>query len=154
MGDQIGRIIVPAPIRSGATFPLVTEYGYGFTREYRVVEHRFGELATLGIQRYALGSGARRFQFVKSVLNYKDRQSLLDFYDEVQGSFASFIYPVPNTDRTTFTNYEVVFETPPISFSELANRAQTGLTFLEIIDPNSAPLYSIGSVLTRFPTDA
>jgi hypothetical protein len=153
MADQIGRISVPLPVKSGATFPLVTEYGYGMTRDWKIVEHRFGDLATLGVQRYAVGSGARRFQFVKSSLTYLDRQNLLDFYDNTQGSYQSFTYPAPNTDRATFTNYEAVFDTPPLSITELVNRAQTGLTFLEIIDPASAPPYTINSVWTRFPPD-
>ena len=30
------------------------------TQDWKVVEHRFGELATMGVQRYGVGSGARR----------------------------------------------------------------------------------------------
>lgn len=152
--DTIGRITVPAPVRSGAKFPLVSLYGYGMTRAWKIVEHRFGELATMGIQRYAVGGGARRFQFAKPDLDPCDRQDLLDFYDQVQGSYQSFIYPAPNSDRNSFTNYEVVFDTPPLSITELQNRAQTGLTFLEILDPTQAPFYPVSSVVTRFPTDA
>lgn len=152
--DQIGRITVPAPVNSGLLFPLVTEYGYGMTRDWKIVEHRFGELATLGVQRYSVGSGARRFQFVKSVLTYRNRMDLIDFYDSVQGSFQSFIYPVPNPDRQTFTNYNVVFDLPPVSITDLANRAQTGLTFIEVIDPAAAPSYTVSGLCLRFPTDA
>ncbi|HEY6272614.1 MAG TPA: hypothetical protein VIX19_11560 [Terriglobales bacterium] len=154
MADMVGRIQVPLPVATGATFPLVSEYGYGMTQDWKVVEHRFNELATMGIQRYAVGSGARRFQFVKTILTYADRQNLLTFYDLTQGAFASFIYPVPNTDRATFTNYTVVFETPPLSITQLTNHAQTGLSFLEYIDPTQAPVYTINSINTRFPTDA
>ena len=39
--DQIGRVYVPVPAQSGATFPLVSEYGYGMTQDWKVVEHRF-----------------------------------------------------------------------------------------------------------------
>jgi hypothetical protein len=124
------------------------------SRDWKIVEHRFGELATMGVQRYSVGSGVRRFQFVKSSLNYKDRQSLLTFYDQTQGAYASFLYPVPNTDRQTFTNYRVTFDVPPLSITELSNRAQTGLTFLESIDPTQAPVFNIASVVTRFPPDA
>jgi hypothetical protein len=154
MADQIGRIPVPFPVKSNTTFKLVSEYGYGMTRDWRVVEHRFGAPYTMGIQRYGLGSGARRFQFVKSSLTYKDRQALLDFYDNTQGSYQSFTYPVPNSDRSTFTNYEVVFETAPLSITELTNRAQMGLVFLEIIDPANAPSGTVnGPPQVRFPSD-
>jgi hypothetical protein len=156
MADQIGRVPVPQPVKSGAKFLLRSDYGYGVTQDWKLIEHRFGELATLGVQRYGVGSGARKFHFVKSSLNYRDRQTLLDLFDQTQGSYASFTYPVPNTDRSTFTDTEVVFDVPPLSITELANRAQTGLTFLEIIDPASAPLVTIpsNSVYTRFPPDS
>ena len=158
MADTIGRVPVPAPVSSGLTFPgrlsatksLITEYGYGVSQDYRVVEHRFGDLAALSIQRYSVGSGARRFHYVKSRLNYADRQALIDFYDAVQGSYQSFIYAAPNIDRQTFTNYNVVYDTPPLSVTDLVNGAQTGLTFLEIIDPASAPPLTVSSV-QRFP---
>ena len=166
MADQIGRIPVPAPVKSGATFTLKTEYGYGYTQDWKVVEHRFGEQATMAIQRYGVGSGARRFQWVKSVLTYADRQYLLDFYNQVQGSYQSFTYPVPSTDLgepppgvtgvgSTFANTEVVFDVPPISITDLVNRAQTGLSFSEIIDPASAPTLTVnGPPQVRFPSQA
>jgi hypothetical protein len=154
MADQIGRIPVPVPVRSGATFTLKSEYGYGVTQDWRVVEHRFGELATLGVQRYGVGSGARHFQWVKSSLNYADRQYLLTFYNQVQGSYQSFTYPVPNTDRSTFTNVEVIFDTPPISITDLVNRAQTGLTFTEIVSQGAAYTGTVGAVCSRFPSTA
>lgn len=153
MADTIGRIQVPAPAKSGATFPLTTEYTYGMTRDWKVIEHRFGELATMGVQRYAIGSGMRRFQFAKSNLTYCDRQDLLTFYDETQGGFQSFTYNAPNADRTSTTAYEVVFDTPPLSITELQNRAQTGLTFLEIVDPSKVPPWNVTQVLNRFPND-
>ncbi len=31
MPDTIGRIQVPDPVDSGLTFPLVSDYGFGFT---------------------------------------------------------------------------------------------------------------------------
>ncbi|HEX3340615.1 MAG TPA: hypothetical protein VHT68_15760, partial [Pseudolabrys sp.] len=154
MADTIGRITVPAPVQSGAKFPLVSLYGYGMTRDWKIVEHRFGELATLSVQRYAVGAGARRFQFAKPDLDPCDRADLLNFYDQVQGPYQSFIYPAPNDDRQTFTNFTVIFDAPPLSITELQNRAQTGLTFLEILDPAKAPAYAVSSVVTRFPTDA
>jgi len=156
VSDSIGRIPVPVPtpLPPSQPFPLVSEYGYGFDRDYKIIEHRFGELATMAIQRYALGAGARKFHFVKSSLSYRDQQSLLAFFDAVQGSYKSFTYPVPNTDRQTFTNYQVVFDTQPLTITELANRATTGITFLEILDPSLAPTSNITSVSKRFPSTA
>ena len=59
MADFIGRVPVPAPVKSGAVFPtldqhgkptsLCTEYGYGMTRDWKIAEHRFGDLATIRI---------------------------------------------------------------------------------------------------------
>ena len=150
--DTIGRIPVPGPVKSGLIFPnaLMTDYGYGMTQDWKIIEHRFGDLATMGVQRYAVGSGARRFQFAKSALTYCDRQTLIDFYDAVQGSFQSFTYPAPNPDRQTFTNYEVVFDAQPLSVSDMLTAAQTGITFLEIPDPASAPAFTVASV-QQFP---
>jgi hypothetical protein len=154
--DTIGRIPVPVPTALGLSnaFPLKTEYGYGVSRDWKVIEHRFGELATLGVQRYGLGSGARKFQFVKSSLSYTDRQKLLDFYNLTQGSYCSFPYFVPNTDRQTTTQYQVAFDTPPLSITDLANRCQTGVTFLEILDPAAAPSFNVAATCTRFPSTA
>ena len=161
MPDTIGRVPVPTPVKSGLRFPgrlagtksLITDFGYGMTQDFKVIEHRFGDLATLGIQRYGVGSGARRFQWIKSSLNYSDRQALIDLYDAVQGSYQSFTYSAPNADRQTFTDYEVVFDVAPLSITDLVNRAQTGLTFLEIIDAASAPTLIINGPPQRFPSE-
>ena len=152
MPDSIGRVPVPEPVKSGLIFPslYMSDYGYGMTQDWKIIEHRFGDLATMGVQRYAVGSGARRFQFSKSSLALCDRQGLIDFYDSVQGSYQSFIYGAPNPDRKTFTNYEVVFDTPPLSITDLLNAAQVGITFLEIIDPAKAPPFTVASV-QQFP---
>lgn len=168
MADSIGRIPVPQPVRSGLTFPtkLLSDYGYGMTQDWKIIEHRFGDLAMLGVQRYAVGSGAHRFTFIKNALNLCDRQPLIDFYDEVQGSYKSFTYPAPSSNwaavpppltdpGTTFTNYEVVFQDAPLSIADLLNSAQTGITFLEIIDPLAAPVLTVnGAPQIRFPSDA
>ena len=67
MADSIGRIPVPAPVKSGLVFPnlLMSDYGFGMTQDWKIIEHRFGDLATMAIQRYGVGSGARRFTFIK-----------------------------------------------------------------------------------------
>src|ERR1700740_79447 len=44
MPDTIGRIPVPTVIDSGQTFPLTTQYPFGFSVERPVIVHRFGTL--------------------------------------------------------------------------------------------------------------
>jgi len=41
MPDTIGRITVPTVINSGQTFPLTTQYPFGFCVEHPVIVHRF-----------------------------------------------------------------------------------------------------------------
>jgi hypothetical protein len=35
--DMIGNIAVPVPPASGLTFNLVSEYGYGMTRDWKLI---------------------------------------------------------------------------------------------------------------------
>jgi hypothetical protein len=44
MSDTIGRITVPTVTNSGQTFPLTTQYPFGFSVERPVIVHRFGSL--------------------------------------------------------------------------------------------------------------
>src|ERR1019366_4846732 len=61
MSDTIGRIIVPTVINSGQTFPLTTQYPFGFSVERPVIVHRFGSLDAKQEQRYYVGIGPRKF---------------------------------------------------------------------------------------------
>lgn len=151
MSDTIGRITVPTPTNSGLTFPLVSDMGYGTSRQFPVVTHRFGELATKAIQAFAVGVGPRKFAFRRQHLSYANRKSLTDFYESVSGSYASFTYNAPQADKTT-TAYSVIFEAQPLSVQELVNSCQTGLVFVECPNPSTAPTYSIASTCTRFPS--
>ena len=63
MSDTIGRITVPTVINSGQTFPLTTQYPFGFSVERPVIVHRFGSLDAKQEQRYYVGIGPRKFQF-------------------------------------------------------------------------------------------
>src|SRR5690242_18398812 len=101
MSDFIGRIAVPTPINSGQTFPLTSDFGYGETRPYPTVTHRFGELATKALQTFQTGIGPRKFAFRRQVLKQSALAALKDFYDTVQGSFQTFTYNAPNPDQTT-----------------------------------------------------
>lgn len=149
--SNIGFVTVPAPVSSGLTWPLVSDYGYGFTQETPTVSHRFGENATLSYQTFQTGIGPKKFVFKRDTLKYGDRNTLQSFWEAVQGSFQTFIYSVPSADRTSFTNYTVIFENAPLSLTELVNKTQTGITFVEC--PNSPPTYTIASTDTRFPSD-
>ena len=63
MSDTIGRITVPTVVNSGQTFPLTTQYPFGFSVERPVIVHRFGSLDAKQEQRYYAGIGPRKFQF-------------------------------------------------------------------------------------------
>ena len=51
MPDTIGRITVPTVTNSGQTFPLTTQYPFGFSVERPVIVHRFGMTCTLNSPR-------------------------------------------------------------------------------------------------------
>ena len=119
------------------------------SRDWRVIEHRFGSEATLAVQRFALGPGARRFTFKKSSLTFAERLALINFWNAVQGSYQTFLYDVPNPDRSTYTSYTVVFETQPLSIEHLATMCRVGFTLVEIV--STAPSYSVSATVVRFP---
>jgi hypothetical protein len=101
MSDTIGRISVPALVDSGLTFPLTSDFGYGFSQERPVVVHQFGELGAKADQRYAVGLGPRKFAFRRQHLTMRDRATLASFWESLQGAWKSFTYNVPNPDQTT-----------------------------------------------------
>ena len=74
MSDHIGRITVPTVINSGQTFPLTTQYPFGFSVERPVIVHRFGSLDAKQEQRYYVGIGPRKFQFKRPNLNWTEAQ--------------------------------------------------------------------------------
>ena len=153
MADILGRISIPTPTASGLTFPLVSDFGYSTARPFPIVEHHFGELSALATQRYQVGIGARTFQFKRAKLNYANRTALLAFFESMQGSFQSFTYNAPQADQTTVA-YNVIFETAPLSVTELTNACQVGFNFLEIFDPATAPVYTVAATCLRFPSTA
>ena len=115
MPDTIGRIPVPTLADSGLTFPLTSDFGYGFTQDRPVVVHQFGELDAKAEQRYAVGLGPRKFAFRRQHLSMRDRATLVSFWESLQGAWKSFTYNVPNPDGTS-TGVLVTFEQAPISF--------------------------------------
>jgi hypothetical protein len=153
MSDTIGRITVPTVINSGQTFPLTTQYPFGFSVERPVIVHRFGSLDAKQEQRYYVGIGPRKFQFKHPNLNWAEGKQLRDFWESMQGPWQAFTYTVPNPDGTT-TGVLVTFEQTPISLEYLRSAVQVGLNLIEVVDPTSAPTYTISSTCVRFPSTA
>jgi hypothetical protein len=153
MSDTIGRITVPTVINSGQTFPLTTQYPYGFSVERQVIVHRFGSLDTKQEQRYYAGIGPRKFQFKRPNLNWSESRQLKAFWESMQGPWQAFTYNIPNPDGTT-SALLVTFEQAPISFEYLRNAVQVGLNLVEVVDPTQAPTYAITAICVRFPSSA
>src|SRR5271168_3125914 len=153
MSDTIGRITVPSVINSGQTFPLTTQYPFGFSVERPVIVHRFGSLDAKQEQRYYVGIGPRKFQFKRPNLGWSEANQLKAFWENMQGPWKAFTYTVPNPDGTT-SSVLVTFEQAPISFEYLRNAVQVGLNLIEVVDPTAAPTYTISSTCVRFPSTA
>ena len=134
MSDTIGRITVPTVVNSGQTFPLTTQYPFGFSVERPVIVHRFGSLDAKQEQRYYVGIGPRKFQFKRPNLGWAEANQLKAFWESMQGPWKAFTYNVPNPDGTT-TRVLVTFEQAPISFEYLRNAVQVGLNLIEVVDP-------------------
>ena len=115
MPDTIGRITVPTVINSGQTFPLTTQYAFGFSVERPVIVHRFGSLDAKQEQRYYVGIGPRKFQFKHQNLNWAETNQLKAFWEGMQGPWKACTYNVPNPGGT-ITGVLVTFEQMPISF--------------------------------------
>ncbi|MCL4488672.1 MAG: phage tail protein, partial [Chloroflexi bacterium] len=153
MSDSIGRIAVPAVVNSGQTFPLTSEYPFGFSVERPVIVHRFGSLDAKQEQRYYAGIGPRKFQFRRPNLNWSEARALRAFWEDVQGPWKAFTYNVPNPDGTA-TATLVTFDQAPLSLEYLRNAVQAGLTFVEVVDPTQALGYTVASTCVRFPSSA
>lgn len=152
--EYLGPIPIPEPVSSGLTFPITTEYGHSVTQAFPTVTHRFGSMATKASQTFKTGFGPRKFTVKRTNLSRSDRKLLFDFFDAVQGSYQSFTYHAPGAD-TYPTDYTVVFDQQPLSFQELVNATQVGLTLVEVPDTTTAPTgYTIASTDTRIPSDA
>ena len=94
MSDVIGRITVPTVINSGQTFPLTTQYPFGFSVERPVIVHRFGSLDAKQEQRYYVGISPRKFQFKRPNLNWTESNQLKSFWESMQGPWKAFTYTV------------------------------------------------------------
>src|SRR5208282_6375856 len=84
---------------------------------------------------------------------WAETNQLKAFWESMQGPWQAFTYAVPNPDGTT-TGVLVTFEQAPISFEYLRSAVQVGLNLVEVVDPTSAPTYTISSTCVRFPSTA
>lgn len=153
MSDAIGRIAVPTPVDSGLTFPLTSEFGYGYTQDFPVVVHRFGYLDAKAEQRYAVGIGPKKHAFRRTNLSLAARNQLFSFWEGLQGSWKTFLYDVPQADQTPVST-KVIWEYAPLSAQYLIHACQVGLHFIEVPDPTAAPSYSVSATVMRFPSTA
>jgi hypothetical protein len=152
MSDTIGRITVPEIAPSG-TFPLVTKYPHGAAQEFTVVAHQFGSANAKIVQRFLVGSPAKRYTF-RGSLTFSQRDALADFWTARKGAYEPFTYSAPNADGT-FTDRTVIFENAPLSLEQATNAiTETGLTFIELPDPDDAPTYAVSETCSRFPSAA
>ena len=150
MPDIIGRIAVPTVINSGQTFPLTTQYPFGFSVERPVIVHRFGSLDAKQEQRYYVGIGPRKFQFKRPNLGWTEANQLKAFWESMQGPWKAFTYNVPNPGGST-TGVLVTFEQTPISFEYLRNAVQVGLNLIEKPPPTRSIPPACDSPLPRCP---
>jgi hypothetical protein len=89
MSDFIGRITVPTVINSGQTFPLTTQYPFGFSVERPVIVHRFGSLDAKQEQRYYVGIGPRKFSVQAPEPQLDGRKATPGFLGVHAGTVAS-----------------------------------------------------------------
>jgi len=143
----MGRITVPEIAASGA-FPFRTDYPAGTALGRTVIVHGFAD----GVeQRFYVGSPATRYAFIRRTLTLAQRASLASFWRGQQGAIGAFSYDVPQEDGS-FVTKTVRFENADLKLEDLANAiCSSGLTFVEIPDPTTAPVYSIAATVTRFP---
>jgi hypothetical protein len=150
MSDTVGRIPV-ASTSASQVFPLVTEFPHGRAQKRLVITHEFGSANAKIEQRFYVGSPATRYTFKSTRLTASLRLTLRNFWEARQGAAGAFFYDVPNEDQT-FTRKTVCFENQPLTFEELSDSiCGAGVVFVEIPDPDDAPVYSLGAIVSRFP---
>jgi hypothetical protein len=119
-------------INSGQTFPLTTQYPFGFSVERPVIVHRFGSLDAKQEQRCYVGIAPRKFQVKRPSLNWTESDQLKAFWESMQGPWQAFSYNVPNPDGTT-TGVLVTFEQAPVWLKYLSNAGQVAI---EVVNPS------------------
>jgi hypothetical protein len=152
MPDQIGFIDVPEVAVEG-TFPLVSDFGYGYTLEPEIVSHQFFSANAKITQRFYLGDGRKRHSFRRSRLFQPEWEALRDFWEDRTGPYQPFTYNAPSDDGQSTREVVVAFEAAPLTLDHLTNAVSTGITFVEIPDPLLAPAYFVTSTSGRFPSN-
>src|ERR1051326_3857337 len=150
--DKVGRISVPDLVESGLTFPLVSDFPYGYSQDFPVVVYRFGSVDAKIEQRFQVGIGPRRHAFRRAHLSMRDRNTLASFWESVQGAGKSFRYNAPDPDSQLVTPAKVTWEYAPLTFNYLVNACQIGCNFVEVPNPSAAPTYTVNSTCVRFPS--
>ena len=150
--DTIGRISVPDLIDSGLTFPLKSDFGYGYSQDFPIVVHAFGSGDAKREQRYQTGIGPKKHAFRRGNLSLPNRNALFAFWESLQGPWKTFLYSAPGADQTSAT-VKVIWESAPLSAQYLVHACQVGFNFVEVPDPASAPSYAVTATCTRFPSD-
>jgi hypothetical protein len=150
MSETIGRITITEETAS-VSFPFVSDYPHGRAKARQVIAHSFGDPRVE--QRFYAGDPAERYTFVRRTLSNAQRAALAQFWADCKGGVVSFLYQVPQEDQS-FVYKTVRFENAPLSLEDLAGSiCSCGVTFVEIPDPDDAPVYTTasGGELTRFP---
>lgn len=148
--ETIGRISATTPEPS-STFPLRTDFGHTRSYQRNVITHRMADFTGKVEQSFYIGPGVTKYGFRRAALRISERKALAGFWESVRGSVVPFFYDVPQPDQT-FVTKQVYFDSTPLSLEDVLDSVTgTGLTFVEVPDPNLAPIYSISTVCTRFP---
>lgn len=152
MPDTIGAITVPEVAASG-TFPLTSDFGYGYVRAPEIASHQLLSANGKITQRFLLGDGLRRYTVLRRDMDAAEFESLRDFWEDRSGPYEPFTYNAPSDDSTSTTAVTVRFDNAPLTFQHLsAALISTGLTLVEVPDPSTAPTYTVSSTVTRFPS--
>ncbi len=154
MADYIGSIQIPDKPVPATVFPIRPDYGYGYAEGPEVVAHPFESGNAKIEQRFKLGNGLRRFKISRATLNNTDRKALLNLWTATKGGYGAFFYDAPSPDGTT-TRYACRFENAPLSYDLVGPLlASAQVVLVEDPDNSAAPIYTLNSTVTRFPSAA
>ena len=152
MTEYLGNVAIPEITPTGV-FPIIPDYGFGMAEAPEVAIHQFGSANAKIEQRFLIGSGARKFSIRKAYMNETERDELRTFWESNYGPYGAFTYNAPNDDGNGTTAYTVRFANEPLTWDFLLDAiSSTGITLVEI--PATDPSYTLGSTVTRFPSDA
>ena len=143
----------PPPVVVTHDFPLRTDFPPVRAAARNVIVHTFGSGDARTEQRFYIGPPATRYTFSRRTMSNTDRAALVAFWRLTKGCTTAFRYSAPNADQT-FSRKLVCFENAPLTLDDLVGSiCSTGVTFVEVPDPNYVKEYSTaaGGQVTRFP---